>query len=153
MGSNSNGFEGLYMDEVNLSLNEDPYARYPFNLNPGEHWLIWLSASRTKPGIGSSRLMVTTVLLEFETRADLDQPLDLATMPLQVSYEYGGQVRTYISHTVSGTLTLSEKQGGLQADLIATFSDPVLGKGEQQLQAVVPLEARSRDLYSYMAAP
>ena len=139
----SPSWNAVYIEDVQLITTDDVYASSPFHFEPGEHWLLWLSASERRGGIlfpSTNNLRITNIFLVFDEQPESGQILDLAKTPLAVSYEYGGEVRTYISRQASGTLALSSPNGNLQAELEATFFDPLLGEGERRVEITTALK-------------
>jgi hypothetical protein len=134
MGSTQPQFEGFYLDKAQVVLNPSPSSRAPSQLESGDHWIVWLNSFQKGGGLVSGRGRQTTVFIEFATPPPLNQPIDLATAPLQVSYEFGGEATLYISREITGTMTLNEGQGNtylVGAD--AMFINPILGAGSQTL--------------------
>ncbi|MCL4264241.1 MAG: hypothetical protein KJ069_13545 [Anaerolineae bacterium] len=141
MGSPQTQFEGFYLDRAQVVLNPDPQARRPSQLGTGDHWIVWLNSFQKGGGPVSGRGRQTTIFLEFASMPPLSQPVDLATAPLQVSYEYGGEAPLYISREVTGTMTLSAGQENTYlADIDATFINPILGSGSQLFQDEMTLQ-------------
>ncbi|GIK55922.1 MAG: hypothetical protein BroJett015_15850 [Chloroflexota bacterium] len=141
MGSAQLQFEGFYLDKAQVLLDPDPQARPPSQLETGDHWIVWLSSFQKGGGPVSGRGRQTTIFLEFASMPPLNQPVDLATVPLQVSYEYGGEALLYISREATGTMTLSAGQGNTYlADIDATFINPILGSGSQLFQDEMTLQ-------------
>jgi hypothetical protein len=134
-------FTGYYLDKAQVILNPDPYARRPSQLETGDHWMVWLSSFQKRGWLMSGRSRQTTVFFEFTSRPILDTSIDLATAPLQASYEYGGEAALYISRTVTGTMTLSQGEGNSYlATIDATFSNPILGEGSQSFKGEIVLQ-------------
>lgn len=141
MGSTQPHIEAFYLDRAQVVLNADPQARRPSQLESGNHWIVWLSSFQKSGGPVSGRGRQTTVFIEFAALPPLDRPIDLATTPLQVSYEYGGEASLYISREVTGTITLKQGQGNTYtADIEATFVNPILGDGPQTLKDTFVLQ-------------
>lgn len=141
MASTRPDYNGYYLDKAQLTLDPNPQARPPSQLESGDHWLVWLSAFQKRSGLISGRSRQTTIFIEFATPPPLDQPIDLATAPLQASYEYGGEATLYISRSLTGTMTLSAAEGNtFLADIDATFSNPTLGAGLQTFQDQIILQ-------------
>lgn len=141
MGSKPPPFAGYYLDQAQVVLNPDPQARRPSQLESGDHWLVWLSSFQKGSGPVSGRGRQTTIFIEFATPPPLNQAIDLATAPLQVSYEYGGEAPLYISREVTGTMTLSAGEGNTYlAAIDATFINPILGSGSQLFKDEMTLQ-------------
>jgi hypothetical protein len=135
-------FKGFYLNKAQLRLDPNPQARRPSQLETGDHWLVWLSAFQKRGGwLVTGRGRQTTVFIEFAAQPELDRPIDLATTPLQATYEYGGEAPLYISREVTGTLTLHPQEDGtFTANLDATFSNPILGEGVRQVKGEILLQ-------------
>lgn len=140
-GSSSN-WNAVYIQDTQLITTDDVYASSPFHFEPGEHWLLWLSASEKRGGLWpapTNTLSATNILLVFDAQPELGRAIDLATTPIAATYELSRQRRTYISRQASGTLLLSSANGELQAELDATFLNPSLGEGERDVELTTAL--------------
>jgi hypothetical protein len=150
MAASTEQFTGYYLDKAELILDPNPKARRPSQLETGDHWIVWLNAfqKRGLAGMGQSRQ--TTIFIEFASRPELDKPLDLATAPLQASYEYGGEAAMYISRQLTGTLVIHLRDDGTYtAALDATFSDPILGDGKRQFRGEIHLQKHPHPDFSH----
>jgi hypothetical protein len=100
-----------------------------------------LNAFQKRGGIISGLSRQTTIYIEFAERPALDEEIDLATAPLQASYEYGGEAMLYISRTVTGTMVLTAGPGrDYQATIEATFGEPLLGEGARSFEGEIVLQ-------------
>jgi hypothetical protein len=152
VASSPEQFKGYYLDKAKLILDPNPKARRPSQLETGDHWIVWLSAFEKRGGFVTGRNRQTTIFIEFASQPELEKPIDLATEPLQASYEYGGEAAIYISRQVSGTLVLQAgADGTFTADLDATFSNPILDSGERQFKGKIVLQKHPHPDFSHVA--
>jgi hypothetical protein len=136
-------FTGAYLREARLVLDPDPTAYRPSRLEPGTRWIVWLNAHQGGWGPLSESARRVDLFIELPTRPALGQPVDLASEPLQVSYEAGGQAITYIARHASGVLLLRAQEGDrLVGRLDALFYNPMLGEGERRFEGEISLEER-----------
>jgi len=140
MFDDTKAYTGRYLPDARLVLDPDPNALRPSSFEAGSNWLLWLAAHRGGSGPLSETASRATVFIEFAAPPAIGQTIDLATAPLQLSYESGGQKIEYIARTGRGTLVIKREEGStLVADLDVTFTNPTLGEGEQSVSGEIRL--------------
>ena len=140
MFDDTKAYTGRYLQDARLVLNPDPNALRPSSFEAGSNWLLWLAAHRGGSGPLSETASRATVFIEFAAPPAIGQTIDLATAPLQLSYESGGQKIEYIARHARGTLVIKGEEGStLVADLEVTFTNATLGEGEQSVSGEIRL--------------
>ena len=141
MFDETEAYTGRYIPDARLVLDPDPSALRPSSFEAGPNWVLWLEAHRGGSGPLSETATRASVFIELAAPPAVGQTVDLATAPLQLTYESGGQKIEYIARTARGTLVISREEGStLIADLDVTFTSPTLGEGEQSVTGEIRLE-------------
>ena len=143
-------FNGFYTNEEQLVLSTDPKAYHPCQLETGNHWMVWLSAIQEHSDflLSTEKTKQTIVAIEFISLPPLDENIDLASVPLQAVYEYGGQRTLYASYSVTGTLRIHKNPDNTYSIAMnATFYSPLLGNGEQQVNVAMLLRKRPQPIF------
>ncbi len=140
MFEDARAYTGRYLVEARLVLDADPQAVRPSSFEAGANWIVWLEAHRGGSAPLSESASRASIFIEFADRPALDSEVDLEAMPLQLSFEAGGQKIEYISRTAVGTLVLREGgDSAILVDLDVKFTNPILSEGERSLTGEVLL--------------
>jgi hypothetical protein len=140
MFDDTKAYTGRYLPDARLVLDPDPNALRPSSFESGSNWVLWLEAHRGGSGPLSETASRATVFIEFAAPPAIGDTVDLASAPLQLTYESGGQKIEYISRSARGTLVIKGEEGStLVADLEVTFTNPTLGEGEKSVSGEIRL--------------
>lgn len=141
-------YKGFYSDSTRLILNPLNSHR-PSMLEKGNHWIMLINYTEKKPGTGTERNRQTTVLFEFAQCPPLQAAINLAHVPIQASYEYGGQKTVYISRKAKGTLKLRmQDDKNILAQMDVTFFDPILGTGNRSVKNEIILKRLPHPIFN-----